>query len=292
MSAYPTKITARLTELSPVSAKTSVGGGLIYAFGDIHGRYDLLKALLSQVAADWAARAGARRPVLIFCGDYVDRGAESAKVIEALLWLRRRTDIEVHALKGNHEQALLAFLDEPTEGEVWLRCGGEETLRAYGVEVQSNASPRDLIAARDALLERMPASHLWLLQNLELIVLAGDYAFAHAGVRPGVRLADQTEMDLLWIRDGFLETSANLEKVVVHGHTWVDEQPQMRAHRIGIDSGAYATGVLTALRLEDGALAVLQAIGGAEPDQTWISGRAARADAGAEIAPTHHQAAE
>jgi serine/threonine protein phosphatase 1 len=237
----------------------SVGGQLVYAVGDIHGCYDLMKALLAKLAADYAQRAAGRRPILVFVGDYVDRGPDSDKVLEALVWLKRRRDLEVHLLKGNHEQALLAFFDAPEEAEPWLRYGGLETLAAYGVTLAAEAGPAELTRARDELLARMPASHLKLLLGLELMVEVGDYAFVHAGVRPGAPLARQTETDLLWIRQGFLDVDGPFEKTIVHGHTWLDHRPQLMAGRIGLDTGAFATGVLTAIRLEDGAREVIQA---------------------------------
>ncbi|WP_395674320.1 metallophosphoesterase family protein [Phenylobacterium sp.] len=238
----------------------SVGGDLIYAIGDIHGSYTPLRELLARISEDCAERARSRRPVLIFLGDYVDRGPASHKVLEALVWLRRRPDFEVHLLKGNHEQALLAFLEAPEAGEPWLRYGGAQTLAAYGVPAPGKeADPEAYVRARDELLDAMPASHLRLLQTLELMATAGDYVFVHAGVRPDRPLAAQKEDDLLWIRQTFLEAPGPFEKVVVHGHTWIDARPQMLEHRIGIDTGAYATGVLTALRLDDEGRAVLQA---------------------------------
>lgn len=226
-------------------------GELVYAVGDVHGCYDQMKALLAKIAADSAARARGRRPILIFLGDYVDRGPDSAKVVEALIWLKRRPDLEVRLLKGNHEQAMLQFLDAPEANRAWLRWGGAETLRAYGVEPPgSDEDPLAVTRARDELLGRMSAGHLLLLQRLELMVAVGDYAFVHAGVRPGAPLAQQTEQDLLWIREGFLDAPGPFEKVIVHGHTWLDEQPRLTEHRLAIDTGVYRTGVLTALRLE------------------------------------------
>ena len=235
-------------------------GELVYAVGDIHGCYDLMKDVLAQVAADYSVRADGRRPILIFCGDYVDRGPHSAKVLEALAWLRRRGEVDLHLLKGNHEQALLAFIDDPETGPPWLRFGGAETLISYGVLPPAPEEGLEGLArARDELLERMPAAHLRLLQTLELMVQVGDYAFVHAGVRPGSALEAQEERDLLWIRQGFVDAPGPFEKVIVHGHTWASERPQILEHRIGLDTGAYATGALTAVRLEDGELAVFQA---------------------------------
>lgn len=242
------------------TARADVAGQLVYAVGDVHGCYELMKRLLERLAHDAARRAAGRDPVLIFCGDYIDRGRHSAKVLDALVWLQRRGLLDLHLLKGNHEQALLAFLEAPDEGAAWLRYGGADTLASYGVAAPPpEADAAALARARDELLERMPAAHLRLLQRLELMVMIGDYVFVHAGVRPGIALARQTEQDLLWIRAGFLDAAGPFEKVVVHGHTWLDERPQILDHRLGVDTGAYATGVLTALRLEDGALEALQA---------------------------------
>lgn len=236
-----------------------VDGQLVYAVGDIHGRYDLMKGLLAQVLADAAARAAGRRPVLVFLGDYVDRGPQSAEVVEALTWLQGRRDLEIHVLKGNHEQALLDFLDNPETGGPWLGFGGAETLASYGVRVPEGRD--ELVAARDALLARMPAAHLRRIQSLETLLVIGDYAFVHAGVRPGVALAAQAEEDLLWIRRDFMQSTGPFGKIIVHGHTWRDERPEVLEHRMGVDTGAYATGVLTALRLEDEAVGLLQARG-------------------------------
>lgn len=236
-----------------------VGGELVYAIGDVHGCYDLLKDLLAEVAADAALRAVGRRAVVVFLGDYVDRGPQSARVMDALVWLRRRPDLEIHLLKGNHEQAMLEFLEAPERGGPWLGFGGAETLLSYGVVPPSpDAAPSVYREAREALLERMPASHLRLLLQLETMVVIGDYAFVHAGIRPGAALEEQAEDDLLWIRREFLEHPGPFPKVIVHGHTWLSEQPQFGEHRLGIDTGAYATGVLSAVRLEDGVYEALQ----------------------------------
>ena len=119
--------------VSEQSRRAGTDGALVYAIGDIHGCYDLMKSLLAKIAADYAVCARGRRPVLIFCGDYIDRGPQSARVLDALAWLHRRREVELHLLKGNHEEALLAFLDEPETGAPWLSFGGAETLLSYGV---------------------------------------------------------------------------------------------------------------------------------------------------------------
>ncbi len=236
----------------------STAGELVYALGDVHGCYGLMKSLLAELARDWAQRAAGRRPVLVFCGDYVDRGPQSAEVVQALVHLKRRADIDLHLLKGNHEQALLGFLEDPVRGGPWLRFGGLATLASYGVAAP-DGSEDSLFRARDELLDRMPASHLVLLRDLELMVTIGDFAFVHAGVRPGTPLNAQSENDLLWLREGFLDVEEPFEKVIVHGHTWLDERPQLLPNRLGLDTGAYATGVLSAVRLDGDDLGLMQA---------------------------------
>jgi serine/threonine protein phosphatase 1 len=244
----------------PQATPANAGGELVYAIGDIHGCYELMKDLLARLAADYAKRARGRRPILIFLGDYVDRGPQSARVMDALVWLQRRGDLEIHYLKGNHEQALLEFLETPERGGPWIGFGGAETLTSYGIEAPAaDAAPGTFILARDELLERMPASHLRLLQQLEPMAVIGDYAFVHAGIRPGTPLEEQSENDLMWIRRGFVDQPGPFGKVIVHGHTWLSEQPQLSEHRLGLDTGGYATGVLTAARIEDGVVEILQA---------------------------------
>jgi serine/threonine protein phosphatase 1 len=233
-------------------------GELIYAVGDVHGRYDLLKELLSLILEDWTDRAPERPPMLIFCGDYVDRGPDSAEVIEALIWLQQRTDIHARFLKGNHEAAFMRFLDCATDCAGWLRFGGVETLRSYGVAAPAPDNHDACYRAKDLMLQRMPPSHRRFLEGLELMLVVGDYAFVHAGVQPGVDLEDQREDDLLWIRQEFLDDPGPFEKIIVHGHSWTGEKPQVLPHRIGLDTGAYATGVLTAVRLDGGKTGLLQ----------------------------------
>jgi serine/threonine protein phosphatase 1 len=198
--------------------------------------------------------------VLILCGDYIDRGPQSAEVLDALIWLKRRTDIRLHLLKGNHEDAMLDFLQDAEHAQGWLKFGGAQTLTSYRVAPPpADADLKALLDARDVLLERLPASHLLLLQRLEMMVTIGDYAFVHAGVRPGVALAAQAEEDLMWIRRDFIEFEGPHERFIVHGHTWTDAHPHLRSNRLALDTGAYATGVLTAVRIEDSSIGFIQA---------------------------------
>lgn len=237
----------------------STGGRLVYAVGDVHGRLDVLGPLLKDVAQDAVASNAAEPPMLIFLGDYVDRGADSKGVVDLVLEMRSWPEFEVRALKGNHEESLLLFLDEPAFGPTWLEHGGIATLASYGVPPPTqSAEPAAWQATRDAFAEALPAPHRAFYEGLELTITVGDYAFVHAGVRPGVPLARQTERDLLWIRQEFLAERGRFEKVIVHGHTPM-EAPQLTPTRLGIDTGAYATGVLTAVRLEGETQRVLQA---------------------------------
>jgi serine/threonine protein phosphatase 1 len=239
-----------------------IDGNLVYAIGDIHGCYNALKALLKIVVEDATMRANGRNTILIFCGDYVDRGPDSAQVLDSLCWLRRHSPYDLYFLKGNHEEVFSNYLRDPRQAQDWLRYGGRETMMSYGVSPPAvDAPPAHHFRARADLLEAMPVSHWRFLDSLELMVTVGDFAFVHAGVRSKQPLAKQTPEDLLWIRDGFLDFDGPHEKIIVHGHSWSSREPDIHAHRIGIDTGAYETGILTALRIEDSGVGVLQARG-------------------------------
>ena len=232
------------------AAPPSTGGRLIYAVGDVHGRLDVLEPLVADIAADAARAKPTHRPLLIFLGDYVDRGGASAGVIDFVQKLQKTEGFEVVALKGNHEEAMLQFLDDPGFGPLWLEHGGGPTLVSYGAPPPvGRGDAQAWIRTRDALATALPDDHRRFLDSLELIVTVGDYAFVHAGVRPGASLERQTEHDLMWIRHDFLQAPGPFEKIIVHGHT-PSEAPQVTPHRIGVDTGVYATGVLTAVRLD------------------------------------------
>jgi serine/threonine protein phosphatase 1 len=217
----------------------------IYAIGDVHGRHDLLSDLARRIEADLAAQP--MKAVAVFVGDYVDRGPHSAAVLERLSggWF----PTPVIALRGNHEEMFLRFLEDPATLSEWRRNGGLETWRSYGVNVVTGMRGEAFAEARRTLLAALPPSHLQFLRETRLSVSYGDYFFCHAGVRPGVALESQRADDLMWIRDGFLRFERPFGKVVVHGHTPV-AKPDVRANRINIDTGAFATSVLTCLALE------------------------------------------
>ncbi len=223
-------------------------GSRIYAIGDVHGRLDLLTRLHALIAAD-AADAGARRKVVVYLGDYVDRGPDSRGVIETLM-TRPLPGFEHVHLMGNHEDYLLRFLDDATIGPHWCTYGGRETLASYGIRPPSSfLHSGEFEAARRALAETIPPAHIGFMRELKLMHAEGGYVFVHAGVRPGVALAAQRPDDLLWIRGEFLACADDFGACVVHGHTIV-EAPEQRPNRIGIDTGAFATGRLTALVLD------------------------------------------
>ncbi|WP_363082561.1 metallophosphoesterase family protein [Phenylobacterium sp. SCN 70-31] len=235
----------------------STGGRLVYAIGDIHGHALVLDDLLRRIAADVEVSRPHEAPRLVFLGDYVDRGPDSRAVIDRILALVESGRFEVTALKGNHEDALLKFLDDPAYAPSWIENWGETTLRAYGIASPWREDGAAQARARFAAV--FPDAHRAFLHELPLRCEIGDYLFVHAGVRPGVPLSEQTERDLMWIRYDFLESDADFGKVVVHGHTPAP-RPQMRPNRIGIDTGVYYTGVLTAVRLEGESQRLIQAV--------------------------------
>ena len=218
----------------------------IYAVGDLHGRVDLLDRLLSHIDDD-IARYPTHRAIQIFLGDYVDRGPHSRFVIDRLI--DRGQTQEVVCLKGNHEVFLLDFLRNPELIKYWRQYGGLETLVSYGVVPPFNPTPAQLEALLKKLRNAMPTAHFEFLTRLQVTFTCGDYFFVHAGVRPGVALDRQQEKDLLWIREEFLQSDADFGKIIVHGHTPVSVA-ELHANRINIDTGAYATGLLTCLILE------------------------------------------
>jgi serine/threonine protein phosphatase 1 len=231
---------------------TIPAGQAVYAVGDIHGRFDLLQELLRRIEEDAAKHPSDVARSLIFLGDYVDRGSESRGVVEALLQDPLAGFVTVR-LMGNHEEALLAFLDGLSDGLDWLSFGGLETLMSYGVPLRSLPHTEDAVAElRLSVASRIPRSHVDLLRRCTLHHSVGDYLFVHAGVRPGVPLEKQTPTDMMWIRDDFLRSRVPLpRRVVVHGHTICD-LPQDRGHRINIDTGAFVSGRLTCLVLRGG----------------------------------------
>jgi serine/threonine protein phosphatase 1 len=224
-------------------------GNRLYAVGDIHGRADLLKALLVLIEDD-AARHPSAAKRLIFLGDYVDRGPDSKAVIDLVLDAVP-PGFEVVTLMGNHEEMMHRFLDDLSVARTWMMNGGDATLESYGVGAPSMFGGSGAFRrAQEEFDARLPARHREFLERLQVSYGAGDYLFVHAGVRPGVPLDRQSTDDLLWIRDEFLYSEAEFGKVVVHGHS-ISLDAEFRPNRIGIDTGAYRSGQLSCLVLQD-----------------------------------------
>jgi serine/threonine protein phosphatase 1 len=221
-------------------------GVRVYAIGDIHGRADLLAEMFAQIDASLAGFS-VDRAIHVFLGDYVDRGPQSREVLDLLI--ARRRQYPAVCLKGNHEGYFAEFLKNPTILDEWRRFGGLDTLLSYGFAPSLKPDEAERKALSAGLNRDLPESHRLFLNGLALSFTCGDFFFVHAGVRPGIPLARQAQEDLLSIRDDFLLHESAYEKVVVHGHTPV-VRPDVRANRINIDTGAYATGRLTCLILE------------------------------------------
>ena len=230
------------------SARPSVPEGLrIYAIGDIHGRLDLLVRLLESINHD-ASKAPNLTTVRVFLGDYIDRGPDSAGVLAKLIEVQDR-DPQTVFLRGNHEQMLLEFLNDSDCYPRWCQLGGEQTLLSYDVMPPLFDENGALENVHTAFALALPKQHAKFLDLTKYAHVEGDYVFAHAGIRPHVRLDEQDPLDLMWIREDFLSSSNKFEKIVVHGHSG-KKSPDIRANRIGIDTLAYKTGTLTALVLE------------------------------------------
>ncbi|MFL9839841.1 metallophosphoesterase [Sphingomonas sp. ST-64] len=222
-------------------------GQRVYAVGDIHGRLDLLDDLLERIERDDATRAPLDT-TLIFLGDLIDRGPDSAQVIERLRQLSAAVPA-IRFLLGNHEEVFLkAMADEKGALPFFIRIGGKPTALSYGI-TEAEYLACDYPALLNLLRTRVPPEHLDFLSRFEDVIVIGDYAFVHAGIDPAIPLDQQSTGSLRWIREEFLGHRGTLEKIIVHGHT-VTETIEQRAHRIGIDTGAYASGRLTAIGLE------------------------------------------
>ncbi len=224
----------------------------VYAVGDIHGRADLLVTLHDHLLDD-AVAAAAGRKVLVYLGDYVDRGPRSFDVVEMLIEAPLE-GFEIVHLKGNHEDFLLRFLEADLEADpeadLWFINGGDTTLQSYSVPLLTVPfGLAELESVRRAFLAALPPSHMTFFQGLKMFHVEGDYLFVHAGIKPGVPLDEQDEEDLLWIREGFLDSDADFGHMVVHGHT-PEVETDVRPNRIGIDTGAVFTDRLTCLVVE------------------------------------------
>jgi len=224
-----------------------VHGWRAYAVEDIHGRLDLLDQLLAEIHAQLARRP-AHKVLLVFVGDLIDRGPNSAEVIERLRTYRR-DGVRTMFLLGNHEEVLLRILGGEAELITkWRWFGGAECLKSYGVD-PSQLTGRSEQEALEIVRNAIPKEHKEFLETFVDTCRFGDYLFVHAGIRPGVEIDQQRQTDLRWIREPFLLYDTYHGFVVVHGHT-ISPEVELMPNRIGIDTGAYRTGVLTALAIE------------------------------------------
>lgn len=237
------------TKAEAVSARPfrTPEGERIYAVGDIHGRLDLLDQLLDQIADDDAARRTARTTI-VFLGDLPDRGPDSKGVIDRLMALKKAAG-NVVFLKGNHEELLIRAYDgERGIAGTFNRAGGRETMMSYGVAAETYDG-WDLGELADNVARFVPAAHIEFLRSFRDWYRAGDYLFVHAGIRPGLDIEEQDATDLRWIRRDFIESDADHGCMVIHGHT-ITPEVDARKNRIGIDTGAFASGTLTAIGLD------------------------------------------
>ena len=230
----------------------------VYAVGDLHGRLDLLCEIEERILEDAAAREAARK-VVVYLGDYVDRGPDSSGVLDHLTAAPLKNFESVY-LMGNHEAMMLEFL---RAGDVaaltWFMNGADETLASYGIDTAAlRDAERPFEEMRRALLEALPATHRSFLDGLKRWHREGDYLFVHAGIRPGRTIEEQDPEDLIWIREPFLNNRDPLGCGVVHGHSPAPV-PVERSNRIGLDTGAVYGGVLTAVALEGSARRFLEA---------------------------------
>lgn len=219
----------------------------VYAVGDIHGRADCLKEL-HRIIIEHAAEQSGFKNIIVYLGDYLDRGPFVRETLDELIAGSMPGFDAIH-LMGNHERMLLDFLDDPSVLKLWLDNGGMATLLSYGVRSSTGDSPARAEDLRNELKYAMPESHAGFLKKLKLYYKAGDYLFIHAGIRPGVPLEKQDENDMLWTREEFSEFDGDHGFRVVFGHT-IQSQPLVTPNRIGVDTGAYATGILSCAVLE------------------------------------------
>lgn len=222
----------------------------IYAIGDVHGHLSLLESMHKKITADLNSAPIANYKI-VFIGDYIDRGPDSAGCVQFLIELMSQDD-NVVCLKGNHEQRLEDFIANPIDkAHSFFTFGGTESVMSYGVDMQSfSQTDENVLAAHAQLEQNLSAEHKQFYATRPRSVAFGDYLFAHAGVRPGISLKEQSDEDLINIRHEFLSHTGLYEKVVVHGHTPAHPM-EIFPNRVNVDTWAYDTGVLSCLVLED-----------------------------------------
>lgn len=234
-------------------------GMTLWAIGDVHGCLDLLHALATCVVEDAEARTDSKN-IAVFLGDYVDRGPDSKGVLRYLCDLANTGNVEWRFLKGNHEETMARFLSDPTVGQKWCDYGGDATLASYGLARPQMRHRIEAWASLSKDLDHcLTKSERNFIDTLEISFSVGNYFLSHAGAKPGVPLHKQSSKDLMWIRESFLNSRVQFERIVIHGHTpasvvYADDR------RIGVDTKAYATGRLSAVRITNETCEVVQAV--------------------------------
>ncbi|HEX7857259.1 MAG TPA: metallophosphoesterase family protein [Sphingobium sp.] len=252
-----------LSDMDLSNLPSTKKGERIYAIGDIHGRYDLMKLLIGMIDEHAAAQPKKRPAHIIVLGDMIDRGPDSDKVLRSLRHRAKKGGMTV--LLGNHEEILLRAIDgEPGVMKAWMRFGGIQTLQSFGIEVPTEDFDQPELVRQ--IKQAIPESWIEWLRGLPISARSGDYFFCHAGLRPGIELNRQSRKDMLWIREEFLESDNAHGVVVVHGHS-ISPDVELRHNRIGVDTGAYRTGMLTAAYLEDRHCGILSTGNSPVPEQ-------------------------
>jgi Calcineurin-like phosphoesterase. len=229
----------------PQSPAAMPSGTRVYAVGDIHGRLDLFREILRSIEAD-DERRGPAQTRIVLLGDLIDRGPESAGVVALARELSQQRDVAL--IMGNHEEMFLDSFSKQGILRNFMRYGGAETMQSYGIPVEA-LNEADTDELQQLMIDKVPQEDRDFLAGFRKMVRVGDYAFVHAGVRPDMPLEKQTGSDCRWIREPFLSHEGDFGAVVVHGHT-VTEQPEVLPNRIGIDTGAFVSGTLTAIGLQ------------------------------------------
>ncbi|AIT81292.1 metallophosphoesterase [Novosphingobium pentaromativorans] len=240
-----TKIRTMLGRHKTARIPSLDSGDRVYAIGDIHGRIDLFNSLIEAIEQDDGARGHANTTVILL-GDLIDRGPDSAAVVaRAKEWAKSR---QLEFIKGNHEEMLIASMSNPDVLRSFLKFGGRETIMSYGIDETfiDEAQPDEL---QKRMIETIPHDDIEFLDSFTKLIRNGDYLFVHAGIRPQTPLDHQLGRDCRWIREPFLSHNGDFGAFVIHGHT-IAEEPQVRSNRIGIDTGAFVFGTLTAIGIE------------------------------------------
>ncbi len=243
------RLFSRKAAVPAPTAHRAPAGERVYAIGDIHGRLDLLDELLAKIGTDDAARSPAKT-TLVILGDLPDRGPDTRGVVERLMGLAAASS-DIIFLMGNHEELMIRTWEGDRQvAGTFNRVGGKATLLSYGVRSDVYDS-WDLAELANQTVHYVPRDHIDFMRSFRDYYQSGDYLFVHAGIAPGIAIEDQDPIDLRWIRRSFLESTSDHGAMIIHGHTITDRVDE-RPNRIGIDTGAFGSGVLTAIGIEGG----------------------------------------